>query len=54
MFVLQLRVNKREISVHIGQQRGSTEGDLFDPYVFTGSFKASQLRVEELLTFGAI
>lgn len=37
MFVLKLRVNKRKISVHIGQQRESTEGDLIDPYVFTGS-----------------
>lgn len=37
VFVLQLRVNKRKISVHIGQQRGSTEGDLVDPYVFTRS-----------------
>lgn len=28
MFVLQLRSNKREISVHVGQQRGNREGDL--------------------------
>lgn len=40
MFVLQLMVNKREISVHIGQQRGSTEGDLVDPYVFTRSVQS--------------
>lgn len=37
VFVLQLRVNKRKISAHVGQQRGSAEGDLVDPYVFTRS-----------------
>lgn len=40
MFVLQLRVNKRKISMHVGQQRGSTEGDLVDPYVFTRSVQS--------------
>lgn len=26
--------------MHIGQQRGSAEGDLVDPYVFTGSVQS--------------
>lgn len=54
MFVLQLRVNKREISVHIGQQRGGggPRGVTWLIHMFSQDlFKAFKFRMNELLTF---